>query len=245
MPIDNSLIGSIINALPMDRMIAAPLQAMIDAQVTASKSYADFLMQVCIQEGKAVAIEFNYDETVVDEAGQSQGTVSRKMQIPLMAALSHPNICIEEGRVDFELTINQFAEDKSATNVSGSGNASLGWGPFKLNVRASASHKSEQTRRTDTRARYAFNTTIRRQEPPEALQRVMDFLTDAATKPVLVDETAQARTRLPIPTHQPLLHQARTRLPTPTHQPLLHQAGHPLPALATDRVPHPAHRLNT
>lgn len=191
MPIDNSLIGSIINALPMDRMIAAPLQAMIDAQVTASKSYADFLMQVCIQEGKAVAIEFNYDETVVDEAGQSQGTVCRKMQIPLMAALSHPNICIEEGRVDFELTINQFAEDKSATNVSGSGNASLGWGPFKLNVRASASHKSEQTRRTDTRARYAFNTTIRRQEPPEALQRVMDFLTDAATKPVLVDETAQ------------------------------------------------------
>ena len=58
MSIDSSLIGSVINALPMDRMIAGPLQAMVQAQVTASKSYADFLMQVCVQEGKAVAIRW-------------------------------------------------------------------------------------------------------------------------------------------------------------------------------------------
>lgn len=38
-----------INALPLDRMIAGPLQAMIQAQVQASKPYADFLMGVCIQ----------------------------------------------------------------------------------------------------------------------------------------------------------------------------------------------------
>ena len=35
MSLDNSLIGSVINALPMDRMIAGPLQAMVQAQVTA------------------------------------------------------------------------------------------------------------------------------------------------------------------------------------------------------------------
>ncbi|MHC6225937.1 DUF2589 domain-containing protein [Pseudomonas sp. X10] len=188
--IDNSLIGSVINSLPMDRMIAGPLQAMIQAQVTASKSYADFLMQVCIQDGQAVAIEFNYDETVVDEQGQHQGTLSKSMKIPLMAAITHPNIAIEEGKVEFEMTINQMAESRSSTDASASGSASLGWGPFRLNVKGSVSHKSEQTRKTDTRARYAFNTTVRRQEPPEALRRVMDFLTDAATKPV----TAQGST---------------------------------------------------
>ncbi|MDF0731998.1 DUF2589 domain-containing protein [Pseudomonas entomophila] len=186
--IDNNLIGSVINALPMDRMIAAPLQAMIDAQVTASKSYADFLLNVCIKDGKATAIEFNYEETLVDEQGQTTGTVTRKMQIPLMAAITHPNICIEEGKVEFELTISQMAESTTATNLGGEAAGSLGWGPFKLNVKASASHKSEQTRKTDTRARYAFNTMVRRQEPPEALQRVMDFLTDAATKPVRLDD---------------------------------------------------------
>lgn len=185
--IDNSLIGSVINSLPMDRMIAGPLQAMVQAQVTASKSYADFLMQVCIQDGKAVAIQFDYDETIVDEQGEYKGVVSKTMKVPLLAAITHPNIAIEEGKVEFELTIQQSAEDSSSSDKSGSMAASLGWGPFKLNMKGSISHKSTQTRKTDTRARYAFNTTIKRQEPPEALMRVIDFLTDAATKPTVAN----------------------------------------------------------
>ncbi|MFB4392191.1 MULTISPECIES: DUF2589 domain-containing protein [unclassified Pseudomonas] len=186
---DSNLIGSVINALPMDRMIAAPLQAMIEAQVTASKSYADFLLNVCIKDGKANAIEFHYEETLQDDQGQTTGSVTRKMQIPLMAAITHPNICIEEGKVEFELTVSQMAEDSSSTEAAAELDGSLGWGPFKLNVKGSVSHKSAQTRSTDTRARYAFNTTVRRQEPPEALQRVMDYLTDAAVKPIRADNT--------------------------------------------------------
>ncbi|MFA7894906.1 DUF2589 domain-containing protein [Pseudomonas putida] len=191
MSIDNSLIGSVINALPMDRMIAGPLQAMVQAQVTASKSYADFLMQVCVQDGKAVAIQFDYDETLVDEQGQSQGVVKKTLKVPLMAAITHPNIAIENGTVEFELVINQMSEDTSARDMNAEGAAALGWGPFKLNVKGSVSHKSTQTRKTDTRARYAFNTTLKRQEPPEAMMRVIDFLTDAATKPILTKDAGQ------------------------------------------------------
>lgn len=175
MSLDNSLIGSVINALPMDRMIAGPLQAMVQAQVTASKSYADFLMQVCVQEGKAVAIQFDYDETIVDEQGEYQGVVSKTMKVPLVAAITHPNIAIEEG-----------SEDVTDKNLAATATGSLGWGPFKLNVKGSISHKSTQTRKTDTRARYAFNTTLKRQDPPEAMMRVIDFLTEAATKPTVV-----------------------------------------------------------
>jgi len=43
------LIGSVINALLLDRMIGGPLRAMITAQVQASKAYAEFLMSVCNQ----------------------------------------------------------------------------------------------------------------------------------------------------------------------------------------------------
>ncbi|OCT29577.1 DUF2589 domain-containing protein [Pseudomonas putida] len=186
MSIDNSLIGSVINSLPMDRMIAGPLQAMVQAQVTASKSYADFLMNVCIQDGKAVAIQFDYDETIVGEDGEYKGVVAKSMKVPLLAAITHPNIAIDEGKIEFEMTIDQMAEDRSSKDMEGSMEASLGWGPFKLNVKGSVSHKSEQTRKTDTRARYAFNTTVRRQQPPEALMRVMEFLTDAATKPTVL-----------------------------------------------------------
>ncbi|MDO7902564.1 DUF2589 domain-containing protein [Pseudomonas sp. K1(2024)] len=186
MSIDSNLIGSVINALPMDRMIAGPLQAMIQAQVTASKSYADFLLNVCIKDGKAVAIQFDYDETLVGQDGGYQGTVKKSLSVPLLAAITHPNIAIEEGRIEFEMTVNQMAEDHSSKDMQGSLEASLGWGPFKLDVKGSVSHKSEQTRKTDTRARYAFSTSVRRQDPPEAMMRVIDFLTDAATKPSLL-----------------------------------------------------------
>ncbi|NNJ14962.1 DUF2589 domain-containing protein [Pseudomonas putida CSV86] len=184
MSIDSSLIGSVINALPLDRMISGPLQAMIQAQVTASKSYADFLLGVCIKDGKAVSIQFDYDEAITDEQGVYKGTMSRKMQIPLLAAVAHPNIVIEEGTIDFELTISQSAEDTKETAGSAEFGASLGWGPFKLEVKGQVSHKSAQTRKTDTRARYAISTRIARQDPPEALMRVIDFLTEAATKPI-------------------------------------------------------------
>lgn len=186
---DSGLIGSVMNALPLDRMISGPLQAMIQAQVTASKSYADFLMGVCIKDGKAVAIQFDYDEAITDEQGIYKGTVSRKMQIPLLAAVAHPNIVVEEGTIDFELTVSQQAESASETSGSAEFGASLGWGPFKVDVRGQVSHKSTQTRKTDTRARYAVSTKVRRQDPPEALMRVIDFLTDAATKPITLPNT--------------------------------------------------------
>ena len=196
--IDNSLIGSVMNALPLDRMISGPLQAMIQAQVSASKSYADFLMGVCVQDGKAVAIQFDYEETLTDEQGVYQGTVAKKMQIPLLAAVTHPNIAIEEGNIEFELTISQQAESSTETGGSAEFGASIGWGPFKMNVKGQVSHKSTQTRKTDTRARYAFNTRVKRQDPPEALMRVIDILTDAATKPVMLPNTeAQNKDALP------------------------------------------------
>ncbi|MEC4024373.1 DUF2589 domain-containing protein [Pseudomonas fulva] len=210
MSIDNSLIGSVINALPMDRMIAGPLQAMVQAQVTASKSYADFLMQVCVQDGKAVAIQFDYDETIVDEQGQPQGVVKKTLQVPLMAAITHPNIAIENGTVEFELVVNQMSEATSARDMNAEGAASLGWSPFKLNVKGSVSHKSSQTRKTDTRARYAFNTTLKRQDPPEAMMRVIDFLTEAATKPIIAKDVTQQSPALSAPP------QAQEELDSPT-----------------------------
>ena len=196
--IDKGLIGGVIAALPLDKMITGPLMAMIQAQVAASKAYADFLMGVCIQDGKAVSVQFEYDETLVDEQGVYKGTVSKNMRIPLLAAISHPNITIEEGSIEFELTITQMAEDTSSNDVSGSFDAKMGWGPFSVSVKGAASHKSSQTRKTDTRARYEIKTKIVRQDPPEALMRVIDFLTDAATKPVtLPSATPTSPTELP------------------------------------------------
>ncbi|KWE64647.1 hypothetical protein WL77_19675 [Burkholderia ubonensis] len=194
---DANFIGSVINALPMDQMIAGPLKAMISAQTQAAKSYADFLMQVCIQGGKAVAVQFDYDETLVDESGVSKGVVQKTMRIPLLAAIVHPIIAIEEGTIDFEMEITQSEKASSSTEAGGEFKAKIGWGPVSVNLSGRVSHKSEQTRSTDTRAKYSIHTQIKRQQPPEALMRVIDFLTDAATKPVVAADKAKDVKPLP------------------------------------------------
>ncbi|KHT25721.1 DUF2589 domain-containing protein [Pectobacterium sp. CHL-2024] len=180
---DSQFIGSVINALPLENMISGPLQAMINAQIQASKAYTDFLLSVCIQNNKAVAIQFDYDETLIDESGVAKGMVTKTMRIPLIAAITHPIISIEEGTIDFELEVTQSESLSDDTGEDGNLAASLGWGPFKVKMAGRVSHKSTQTRSTDTRAKYSIHTQVKRQAAPEALMRVIDFLTDAVTRP--------------------------------------------------------------
>ncbi|MFP3247130.1 MAG: DUF2589 domain-containing protein [Paraburkholderia sp.] len=178
-------------------MIAGPLKAMISAQTQAAKSYADFLMQVCIQNGKAVAVQFDYDETLVDESGVSKGVMQKTMRIPLLAAIVHPIIAIEEGTIDFEMEITQSEKEASSTEAGGEMQAKFGWGPVSVSISGRVSHKSEQTRSTDTRAKYSIHTQVKRQSPPEALMRVIDFLTEAATKPVVTEDKSKDVKPLP------------------------------------------------
>lgn len=191
---DPGLTGSVINALPIDRMIGGPLQAMVSAQIQASRSYANFLTTVCFRNVKdgdqeyqvAKNIQFEYDETILDHEGNFKAVHRKTMRIPLMAAITHPNICIEEGSVDFEMEVSQAEEEHKATEGEAALEAQAGWGPFSVKIHGKVSHKSEQTRNTDTRSKYSIHTLIKRQGPPEGLMRVIDFLTDAATKPVLL-----------------------------------------------------------
>lgn len=199
MALDPNFTGSVINALPIDKMIGGPLNAMITAQISASKSYADFLQSVCIKDGRAVQLSFDYDETVVDQEGNYQGVLQRSMRVPLMAAIEHPNICIEEGTVDFELEVNSAESSTQATEAGAEVEASVGWGPFSAKMTGRVSHKSEQTRSSDTRAKYTFHTSIRRQPAPEALMRVMDFLTDAATKPTTLPNNGDLKSKNALP----------------------------------------------
>jgi hypothetical protein len=102
--------------------------------------------------------KFDYDETLVDDQGEIRGINRKTMRIPLIAAITHPNICIEEGSVDFELEVTQSMEAKTQTEAEGGFEAKIGWGPFSVSMHGKVSHKAEQTRKTDSRAKYSIHT---------------------------------------------------------------------------------------
>lgn len=188
MALDPSFTGGVINALPMDKMISAPLQAMIQAQTDASRAYAEFLQTVCIKDGKAVTVDFEYDESIVDSEGKLVGIQSRTVRVPLMSTLTHPVVCLEEGTVDFELEVTQSEMETNATAAEAAIDGSVNWGIVKARFSAKVSHSREQTRSTDTRAKYRFHTVIKRGQPPEAVMRIIDFITEASTKPVVRED---------------------------------------------------------
>jgi len=178
-------VGGALQSLPIDKMISAPLMAAIQAQVQASHAYKEFVETVGLEKGKAVMIPFEYEEDLVDEAGNVTDTRTRHFKVPLLALVSHPNLNVETVDIEFEMTIETSEESKSSTSGEASLEAKIGWGPFSVKIHGKVSHHREQTRKTDTRAKYSIKTTAKRTGPPEGMMRVLDAMVDEATRPKL------------------------------------------------------------
>lgn len=175
------IMGGTLQAMPIDKLISAPLLAAISAQIQQSKAYMDFLNEVGIKDGKAVLVDFEVDSalTAVGQPGQAL-----KMRVPLLALVTHPNVNIETVEIDFDVTVEVSESSHSETAGDVSLAAQMGWGPISVKVSGKASHKSAQTRTTDTRAKYSFKVTAGRSGPPEGMMRVLDAMVDFATRPL-------------------------------------------------------------
>lgn len=192
--------GGVLAALPLERMFQAPANAMAATQVALSRQYYDFVRDVGLTpevkdaQGNVITpsgvrmVEATFDEPVLDSEGNLLRTVQRKIAVPLLSILTHPNVNVTEGSIEFELTIQSTSESSSTTEGEGSGKASIGWGPFKMEVSARASHKSSQTRKTDTRARYAVSMKIVKDDMPEGMAVFMETIRNASMQTIKLPE---------------------------------------------------------
>ena len=191
MAIDSKLTAKVIGAIPIGELISAPVMAMIEAQVAANKAYLDFLMTICIKKGKAVGVDISYND-ITQNADGSQSKTTRKLNIPLLALVTHPNLGVESGLVTFSLDISdaETVKTKSAGGSEISGGAGYLFG--RLNFKGWVSGSKETTRVTDTRSKYYFETKIARQPNPEALSRIIDLIMNSALKPVASQQDPMA-----------------------------------------------------
>src|SRR5512134_1498207 len=96
---DDDEVRNVVRALPIERLVGAPIDAMVKAQINASRQYVDYILQTCVSDGKARMAQFDFDETVVDTQGLYQGVRQRTLRVPLLATVTHPILAIQEGRV--------------------------------------------------------------------------------------------------------------------------------------------------
>lgn len=176
--------GGVLDALPLERMFQVPASAFAATQMQLSRQYLEFVKQVGLDEdGNVKMVTATVDEPVLDGEGNVVRTVTRQISIPLLAIVDHPNVNVQEGSIDFELTIESSTEQHSETEAEGSADVTLGWGFIKAKVHARASHKSSQTRRTDTRARYTVSMRVARDELPEGMQMFLETVRGISMRP--------------------------------------------------------------
>lgn len=177
-------IGEIVNSLPIEHMVAAPIIAAVKAQREVSGMLAEYLNTVALDsDGNARMLTFKYSQESAKDNGEIERT-DRYIQAPFVALSGIPNLAVETVQVNFDLEVNTSDTDKSTTNADTKVDG--GFGGFftpKVNFSASLSHSSEQTRQTDTRAKYSFHVEARKQQEPEALMRIVEVITNAASVP--------------------------------------------------------------
>ena len=186
------MVGGAINALPLDSMFTIPGMAMAKTQAALSHQYYEFIQSVGLEDDgnggkRVVMVSARFEEAILDSEGNKQSTQVREVSVPLMSLMTHPNVNVQEGSVEFEMTIQSTSEQASEVEGEGGFEAKVGWGPFSAKVHGRMSHKSSQTRKTDTRARYAVSMKLAKDAMPEGMSQFLETVMNASMQPHIVD----------------------------------------------------------
>lgn len=173
--------------LPMAILIGAPLDAAIAAMGKAAISTKDFIEGVGLEKQpdgsqKARTVDFAYTHVMQKEDG-SVVELPARVSAPLLAIVPIPSITMSRIHIKFDMAVTQAEVDTSATEASAGLEVSAGWLWGKASISGKISHKSEQTRKTDTTAKYEVEIEATQAPIPEGLARILDML-QAAIVPV-------------------------------------------------------------
>lgn len=184
---NHEIVSGIVNSLPIEKMVAAPLVATIKAQSEMSLSLAQFIQDVGIdQNGNMRMVTLKYEEQAPDPQNP-QNTVPREryIQAPFLAMTGLPNLAVDSADISFDLEVST-AEDDTAKNTRDAQVTTeykSWWSPVTAKFTGNVTHSSEQTRHTDTRAKYSFQISARKQGTPEAFMRLIDTITNSVANP--------------------------------------------------------------
>lgn len=97
--------------LPIEYLLAAPLEALVRAQAMAAQTTADFVGQVGFETAedgitRARMVDFEYVHSQADpnQPGNMVDTPVR-VRVPVLSLLTVPNVTVEEASIDLQLRI--------------------------------------------------------------------------------------------------------------------------------------------
>lgn len=190
MPIDttpSTVATSALQSLPFESLIGGPLDAAIKAEAKAAETSWTFIEKVGLQEvngqKKAVTVDFIYN---------SNGR-EVKLIVPLLAIVPIPYIAVDNITIDFKANIAASSsvsqEDTTSENIDagGDGKASIGFGPFSLDVNFHANYSSKKDSKATQDSKYSVEYTMdvhvgaSQADMPAGLAAVLNILQSSIT----------------------------------------------------------------
>lgn len=165
---DSSLlsISQQFTGLPMDALIGGPLNAAADANAKMAVTQTKFLLDTCFQQiplgtspetynYQPVMIVMELSRPVIDTTGADPTgplpTATVQFNLPLLTIVPLNSLAVDSVNITFDMEVkSSFAEESSKSSeeklkTEGSFEAKVGWGPFSVTVRGSASYDSSKT----------------------------------------------------------------------------------------------------
>jgi hypothetical protein len=167
-----SSIANQFTGLPIEQLISAPLVAAAEGQKSLAATTAAFIQEVGMdKDGNTKSVAFKYED----------GTESVALDVPLLSIINIPSLCVDSIDVEFEMEVSTQSSSKSSTDSSAELNVKAGWGCWSASFTGKVSHHSENSRSSDTSAKYSISVKGK-QEKPEGLMKVLDMLNNSIGK---------------------------------------------------------------
>lgn len=219
--------GDQFKGLPMGDLIGGPLMAACDAQVRLANATAGFIQQIAFLPAdptkppndstnplkvREVAFRFSRPRALTaTEADQANRDPTKEfvvpfetveLTVPLLAIVKVPSLAINTVDITFDMEVKNTERTSQVDDTKGSfaADASIGWGPFKLNVHVegSVSSHKENTRQTDQSAKYHVEVRAEDKGMPEGLARVLDMMNSAIAPHSIAPRAEPAKAGAPM-----------------------------------------------
>lgn len=155
------------------------------------------------ENGNQLLIEEYIDGKITKRAAPN---AEFTIKVPLLSVIPINSLGVQSAEINFEMEVKSSSEEKtsetskSKNEGAGSFEASMGWGPFKVSVKGSASYSSEDAKSRDTHyqksnnAKYTVNVKAGQLPLPTGITTILDIYAKnifpvSSVKPEAIAET--------------------------------------------------------
>ncbi len=176
-------ISNDLAALPIETMIAKPLEAAVKAQAIAATTTARFIEDVGIDDdGNVRVVELNFTRKVVDDTGELVDE-EVNLKVPFLTLVPVPFIRINKMTINFNFKIRSVSVDTQKQSLEIRASAKGKWPAFSFSINGSFSSSRTRKSSVDKSAELDIFVEAVQDEMPEGLRTLLTMLTDAMLPP--------------------------------------------------------------